>query len=192
MFVRLNLPLSMLRAAAPVLIAAALSAKPAAAQYYWFPQQTKQDTTALAAARKTPMQLKGTAMDGRVVDLAKLRGKPVAIEFWALSDCDDCVSEQAAVKAVYDKYHSKGFEVIRIVMEADTANKTLIEKAAKENGITWPQLYDGKGRQNEFATKYLVSDLPKLFMLSKKGTLTANEVSPTDLESYVTAALAGN
>ncbi len=51
-----------------------------------------------------PLELKFTALDGREVDLAKLRGRVVLIDFWATWH-DVCVAEMKAVRKAYDRFH---------------------------------------------------------------------------------------
>src|SRR5260221_342289 len=63
-----------------------------------------------------PLDICFTALDGREVDLAKLKGKVVLVEFWSTS-CGPCVAEMPSVKAAYQKFHDRGFEVVGINLD---------------------------------------------------------------------------
>jgi thiol-disulfide isomerase/thioredoxin len=63
--------------------------------------------------QKAPFELAFTALDGREVDLKKLRGKVVLIDFWA-TWCGPCIAELPNVKKVYADYHDKGFEIVSV------------------------------------------------------------------------------
>ena len=51
------------------------------------------------------LDMKFTATDGTEVDLAKMKGKVVLIDFWA-TWCGPCVAEIPNVKKTYEKLHS--------------------------------------------------------------------------------------
>ncbi len=88
-----------------------------------------------------PVELKFTALDGREVDLSKMRGKVVLIDFWA-TGCVPCVAALPEIKAVYDKYHDKGFEVVGITFDGD---KDRLTRFIKERGLPWPESFEGQG-----------------------------------------------
>lgn len=123
----------------------------------------------VASLRTAPVDLKFTAADGREVDFQKLRGKVVLLEFWA-TWCDPCVKEMPAVKAVYEKYHAKGFEIVGISLDHANSQEKLL-RFVKKNAMPWPQHYDGKGWQNRYALEYGITGVPSMLLFGKDGRL---------------------
>ena len=120
---------------------------------------------AAAELMSKPLDLKFTAVDGREVELSKLAGKVVLIDFWA-TWCGPCVAELPNVLKAYETYHDKGFEIIGISLDQD---KAALESFVKERGMEWPQYFDGKGWQNEISTKYGIQSIPAMWLVNKKG-----------------------
>jgi thiol-disulfide isomerase/thioredoxin len=114
-----------------------------------------------------PLPIKFTAVDGREVDLAKLAGKVVLVDFWA-TWCGPCVGELPNVKAAYDKLHEKGFEIVGISFDKD---KGALEKFVAEREMKWPQYFDGKVWGNEYGQKYGINGIPSMWLVDKKGNL---------------------
>ena len=111
--------------------------------------------------------MKFTALDGREVDLSKMKGKVVLIDFWA-TWCEPCVLEIPSVKKTYNALHAKGFEIIRISMDSD--NKKLEDFIAKSD-MPWPQFFDGKGWQTSLAKEHGISSIPAMWLIDKEGNL---------------------
>ena len=129
--------------------------------------------TCLGAARadtadlSRPLDLKFTAIDGREVDLAKLRGKVVLIDFWA-TWCPPCRHIAPDIVGLYQKYHSQGLEVIGISVDSD--KQGLLDMVKKE-GLVWPQYCDFKGADNEVAAKFGIEQFPTVFLVNKQGVV---------------------
>ena len=124
-----------------------------------------------------PIRMQFTAVDGREVDLSKMRGKVVLVDFWATT-CGPCVAELPRVKAAYDRFHADGFDVIGISCDTD---KTRLEGYVKQHGIVWPQDYDGKQQDdNKFAVEFGIDGIPHMFLVDKKGRLRFDNVRATD------------
>ncbi len=133
--------------------------------------------------RVTPMELKFTALDGREVDVAKLRGKVVLLDFWA-TWCGPCIAELPNVKRVYDDYHAKGFEIIAISLDSEKDKQKLIDFVS-EHTLPWPQHYDGQGWKNEYAVHYGITGIPAMFLLDKSGRLVSTDARGAKLEAEV-------
>ncbi len=128
-------------------------------------------------SRGKPVSLQFKAVDGRKVDLAKMKGKVVLVDFWA-TDCGPCVAELPRVKAAYEQYHGRGFEVVGISCDTD---KEKLESYVKQHDISWPQYFDGKQQEdNKFTTEFGIDGIPHMFLVDKKGFLRFDNVRASD------------
>lgn len=116
-----------------------------------------------------PLGLKFTAVDGRAVDVSKLQGKVVLIDFWA-TWCGPCVEELPTVLKIYKEQHANGFEVIGVSLDADKAE---LEAFLNDKGVEWPQYFDGKGPENELFLKFNLESIPTMWLLNKKGVVVS-------------------
>jgi thiol-disulfide isomerase/thioredoxin len=127
-----------------------------------------------------PIQLKFTAVDGRAVDLEKMRGKVVLIDFWA-SWCGPCMAEIPRLRSAYEKLHAKGFEIIGINMDEDKAQMQRVLTSAK---MTWPQCFDGQKWDGPLARQFGIMSIPALWLIDKRGVLVDLQGEP-NLEEKV-------
>jgi thiol-disulfide isomerase/thioredoxin len=114
-----------------------------------------------------PLDIKFTATDGRKIDLAKMKGRVVLIDFWA-TWCGPCVREIPSVKKAYAKLHPKGFEIIGISLDS---NEDKLKKFIKDKDMTWPQYFDGQGWKNKISTRYGIRSIPAMWLVDKQGNL---------------------
>jgi thiol-disulfide isomerase/thioredoxin len=114
-----------------------------------------------------PVAIQYTGVDGRNVDVSKLKGKVILVDFWA-TWCGPCVGEIPNVVEAYNKYHKKGFEIVGISFDKD---KDSLLQMTKEKGMTWPQYFDGKQWSNDFGKKFGIMAIPTMWLIDKKGDL---------------------
>jgi thiol-disulfide isomerase/thioredoxin len=131
-----------------------------------------------------PLDLKYTAVDGSQVDLSKMRGKVVLVDFWA-TWCPPCRGEVPNVVAAYKKYHDQGFDILGVSLDQ---NKDALLAFTKENGMVWPQYFDGKGWDNEISKGFGIDSIPAMWLVGKDGkVITTN--AREDLAGQVEKAL---
>jgi thiol-disulfide isomerase/thioredoxin len=121
----------------------------------------------LAARVGQLFDLKFKAVDGREVDLEKLVGKVVMIDFWA-TWCGPCLAEMPHIKQVYDELHGKGFEIVAISFDGE---KSKLESYVRKERIPWPQYFDGKMWDSEIGKNFALRNLPTVALVDKKGVL---------------------
>ena len=108
--------------------------------------------------------------DGKVRKLSDLRGKVVLIDFWA-SWCGPCRKENPHVRAMYEKYHDRGFEIFSVSLDN---NKNRWKDAIAKDGLVWPNhVSDLKGWGSAAAKLYGVSSIPCTFLIDKDGRILA-------------------
>lgn len=108
------------------------------------------------------------------------KGKYVLIDFWA-SWCGPCRNEMPNVKAAYQKYADKGFEVISI----STDRKLKDWRAAiSELEMTWPQLLNV-----DAADVYGVYAIPTTYLVDPDGTVVEKNLRGKKLEQVLSKLL---
>jgi thiol-disulfide isomerase/thioredoxin len=134
------------------------------------------------------INLRFTALDGREVDLAKMRGKVVLVDFWA-TWCGPCMQEMPVLKALYEKFHTQGFEVVGVAEDESRQN---LEKVIKKWDIPWPLYFDGKtaNEENRISQEFGIWGIPHVMVVDRKGHLCADNVRPENLTRFLTTLLA--
>ena len=113
-----------------------------------------------------PLEIKYTAVDGRQVDVQKLKGKVVLVDFWA-TWCGPCMRELPHVKETYQKLHDKGFEIVGISYDDKKEN---LERVTSQEEMTWPQYFDEDGAK-KYVEEFGVLSIPTMWLIDKKGLL---------------------
>ena len=123
-----------------------------------------------------------TTPDGKKLALKDLRGHIVLIDFWA-SWCGPCIDEMPNVKALYEKYHDRGLEIVGVSMDN---NKAKWEGAIERAGLVWHHVSSLKGMNRcPVAKLYQVVAIPKLYIVGKDGKIIAKDLRGEDLREKI-------
>jgi peroxiredoxin len=111
-------------------------------------------------------------VNGKAVSLSDFKGKYVLVEFWA-SWCSPCRAESPNLLKQYAEFKDKGFEILGVSVDSDKG-KWL--DAVKKDGLTWPQISDLKGWDNEVRKVYGITGVPANFLISPEGKIIGSHL----------------
>ena len=132
------------------------------------------------------LNLRFRSLDGQTIDLTNYLGKVVLVDFWA-TWCVPCVGGLPHLKAVRDKLHTRGFEVIGFSYDSD---KTTLERFVRKNKLNWPEYFHEQGRGSPLALKLGQPGPPAYWLIDPRGRLVDLNASH-NLEAKVERLLKG-
>jgi thiol-disulfide isomerase/thioredoxin len=136
-----------------------------------------------------PIDLKFTAAEGKQVDAAKMHGKVVIVQFWSTT-CVPCVLEMPTIKALFDKYHGQGLELVGVNLDIDPAKA---RRFVRDKKLEWPQHYRDKGDSNDFSKEVEVMGIPAFLLVDKQGKVRSwNAEDSEDFEGQIIKLLGEN
>ena len=120
---------------------------------------------------------------GKQITLSEIKGKVTIVDFWA-SWCKPCRIENPNLVKLYDKYHSKGLEIISVSLERGNQKAFWIE-AIKKDQLNWYNVSNLKFWQDPIAQAYSVNSIPATFILDENGTVVAERLRGAELEATI-------
>ncbi len=111
------------------------------------------------------------------------QGKYTLVDFWG-SWCGPCRAEMPNVRALYEKYHAMGFNVVGVSL--DNRRESWL-KAIHDMQLPWPQLSDLKAWNCAAANLYGISGIPCTLLIGPDGIIIAQNLRGEDLAARLSA-----
>lgn len=108
----------------------------------------------------------------------------ILIDFW-FSSCLPCLKEFPALKKIYSKYNSQGFELVSISVDR-THSIGKWKEAIDKHQLPWPNFLDENGLES---SKEKITSFPTTFLLDKNGTVIKKNISTEDLAKFLETEL---
>jgi thiol-disulfide isomerase/thioredoxin len=116
---------------------------------------------------------------GKTLSLSALKGKIVLVDFWA-SWCAPCRQENPNVVKLYNKYHSKGFDIFSVSLDQDPA---AWKAAIQKDGLLWPNhVSDLMGWESPIVKQFGIQGIPYTVLINKEGKIVGVGLRGADLE----------
>lgn len=127
------------------------------------------------------ISLSGKGLDGKPISLANYQGKAVLVIFWA-TWCQPCTEDLPQIKALYDQYRSKGFEIVGVNLDTQ---RELVAPYIAEHGNSWPHIAQPDGLDGNVAVDFGVISVPTMFLIDKTGKVASNSTSVEDMKELL-------
>jgi thiol-disulfide isomerase/thioredoxin len=113
---------------------------------------------------KTAPEISFTTSDGKKVELASYRGKPVLIDFWA-TWCGACLLSMPSFNRIYNDYKSKGLTFLSFDQDSVPDNAT--EYFARHH-YAWTNFHDA---DHKVSTAFKSNGIPLTVLIDAEGKI---------------------
>jgi thiol-disulfide isomerase/thioredoxin len=116
---------------------------------------------------ETPIPFQGIDVNGRLIDLNQMKGNVVLFHFWG-TDCGYCVEELPDVKAIYEKFHDQGLDIVSVSFDSD---RNALNQFLAKNPMKWPQYFAGPDWDATHGRDFDVQAMPAIWLVDRHGNL---------------------
>ena len=144
-------------------------------------------TAAKTAEGETINDFSQPAPDGTMLSIMSevSQHRITIIDFWA-SWCGPCRQEMPSVIALYNEYKDKGLGIVGVSLDSE---KDAWLTAIKQLGMTWPQMSDLKGWENQAAQDFSVTSIPHTIVVDQQGRILQRGLRGESLAKFVAEQL---
>lgn len=117
-------------------------------------------------------------MDGQVVNLEKLRGQVVLVNFWA-TWCPPCRREMPSLQRLWQKLGKSGLQIVAVNVGED-AETVLAFMGTLDESPTFPIVFD---KNSAVMRTWPLKGLPTTFIVDKKGHIIYRAIGGREFDS---------
>lgn len=133
-----------------------------------------------APGKKFPQIKTLKDIEGNNYQLNYSNQKYTLIDFWFHS-CSPCIESFPDLKTTYEKYNSKGFEIIAISID-NTKYIPKWKNAITKYKLNWINVLD---ENREFTSKNQITAVPTNFLVDEEGKIIKNDISTQELNAFL-------
>jgi thiol-disulfide isomerase/thioredoxin len=127
-----------------------------------------------------PIPFTGRTVKGEAFDLAKLKGRPVVIHYWA-TWCEACKQDMKLLRQLQAKYQSSGLQIVGVNVDG---SRNLATQFLQDNSAPWIHLYEDGGLESSGLAKQLgVQTLPMMMLVNADGEVVSNNIYAASLDA---------
>lgn len=131
--------------------------------------------------RGKPLSLSGPDPTGRTINVTNLKGRVVAVVFWATWSTQ-FVADVPVLRGLYEQYGDRGFEIVGVNLDQQPTDVT---KFGKENRIAWPNIFQPGGLDAPLAQRFGLVSVPTIFLVERDGRVISNGLTINDLKTQL-------
>lgn len=125
-------------------------------------------------------------LDGHRVSAESLAGRVVLLDFWA-TWCVPCLGEIPHLREARERFPREDLAIFGVSL--DQGARREVEAFLRRHGMSWPQLWDGRGFAGDLARRFRVESLPRSFLIDREGRIVATDLRGKELLAVLEALL---
>ena len=127
-----------------------------------------------------PIAFTGRTVKNEPFDLARLKGRPVVIHYWA-TWCEACKQDMKLLRQLQAKYQTVGLQIVGVNVDG---SRNMATQFLQDNSAPWIHLYEDGGLESSGLAKQLgVQTLPMMMLINADGTVVSNNIYAASLDA---------
>jgi thiol-disulfide isomerase/thioredoxin len=131
------------------------------------------------------LDLQGASTAGQQVSVSNLKGKTVLVVFWA-SWSEQFVKDLPVLRALYEQYRPRGFEVLGVNLDQTPDLATGFDK---QNRVTWPSIFEPGSLDSPISKQFGILTVPTMLLVDRTGKVTHINLTVSELQEQIGDAL---